>query len=231
MGLLAAALDAGYGAAPDDMLGMSAAKWDALRQYQIVRLLQLTALMEVTAATPITVKRAEFVDALESSEKVHMAYLLGSIFCRVATQAWVQQALAPAALQRFWHLKVAKDAAVTLDFRARAGGTKLDNPDFIFEAGNHWYTAEAKGSFGPESWAVLKVGLLQASKLEELRFFDFTAGVTLQKPIKGFTCTMAYFDAKSRDINVTHLDPAMRARAEPKRWTMDDGRWSTDRKE
>jgi hypothetical protein len=206
--LLAAALDAGYGAGPAEMLGASAGEWVKIRRYMRARFECLLSLLRPSTAIPSTIGRSVVVDALEMTEKIHMAFLLGTVFCRVANREWTQHILTGVgSIDRFWHRQVATHQAVCLQHAARAGTEKVQNPDFLFRAGGEWFSGEAKGSFANEDWDILRDGLQQASKLTTLKFFDLDAMDWQDELIRGFSCTQAWFEPSTHELQVTHVDP------------------------
>jgi hypothetical protein len=206
--LLAAALDAGYGNGQGELLGASASEWAAVQSYMRARFECLLSLLRPSSSVPPTILRGIVVDALEMTEKIHMAFLLGTVYCRVANCEWTQHVastLGP--IDRFWHRQVATHQAVSLEHTAREGTGKVQNPDFLFRAGGEWFSAEAKGSFAGEDWEILRGGLQQASKLTTLKFFDLNAMAWQDEVIRGFTCTQAWFDSTTQELQVTHVDP------------------------
>ena len=207
--LLNAALNTGYGSTPAEMTGLGPPDWKSLQSYLKARLGMMLSTLDETL-TPPDVRLSPILEVLESSEKLHMAYLLGSVMCRVATDAWATAHNPPLQVNRFWHWKVARDAAVNLDSKVQKGKGKVSNPDFIFQLSNgSWFAAEAKGSYGGESWTELSSGLEQASKFSRIAFYDLAAHQVVRSSMKGFTCTLAHF--KKGQLQVAHVDPPIDA--------------------
>lgn len=215
--ILKAALNSGYGVDRKEMQLLTAKKWSpkewaALEKYLQARLKMLLAVL-VESGTPSVVTLLGVADMLEASEKVGIAYALGSIFCRVATDAWIDNFHPKQTVQHFWHWKVACDKAVNLG-ALRNLVKKSENPDYIFSVKDTWYCVEAKGTLEGEDWNVLKVGLHQAKKIGSLELIDPLAPyLPVPRPIQGFACTLAYFD-KADALQIIHLDPPV---SKPKR--------------
>lgn len=199
--LEAAALDAGYGARAAEAPGVAAADWPGLVAYQRARHGLLMSLLSVTGGR---VTKQAFVARVEKTERVGLGFLLGSVLCRLATERWASEVLA-ATLNRFWHVSVTTDPAASL--RHWPAGVQALLPDYVFRAGRHWYTAEAKGSCDGLAWGQLRSGLMQASSVTNIAFVRRPGGGRpLQAaPVKAATCTMAHF--RGERLHVAHVDP------------------------
>jgi hypothetical protein len=204
--MLAAAINCGYGNTPGEMVTpLNFPWWPDLQKYLTARLHLLMSLLDEVSAPP-NVRCTPFAPLVETTEIGDMSTLLGMLLCRVATERWAAKFRKGSKVVRFWHWKVTRDAATCMDSQVRPGIRDVNNPDFIYQLEDGWYTTEAKGTFGAEDWSDLRKGLEQARKFDAIAFNDLSANAIVQAPVIGFSCTMAYFD-KQAELQVTHLDP------------------------
>ena len=196
--LYRAALNAGYGGTRSASTGLTVSEWRALRRYLRTR---LDLMVSMLVNTPVAIMKNPAVDHLERTEVRALSYLLGSIFCRVATDAWAEQV--PVSIDRFWHWSVVCDKACCA---ARPGLERDQNPDYLVQVNGAWHTVEAKGTFGSLHWDALQRGLRQAMKWNAIGIVGATTPASSNVAITDFVCTMASFDATDI-LHLTHLDP------------------------
>jgi len=206
-----AAVNCGYGAVPAELFSVSPSPpwWPALTAYFQARLTLLTSLITTTGTRTYSSIPLEH---LETTEKGDASYLFGMLFCRVATDQWVQDYMPMQTVTNFWHLRVAKNSAASLWAVTRPWGKDVQNPDFIFQLKNgDWYSIEAKGTFEDERWTLVQDGLLQANKITRINYIDLSSATATRKSkkITNYACTLAYFDAKN-ELQVIHADPVVK---------------------
>lgn len=203
--LVKAALNSGYGSHHYDRLNISQAEWNTFGNFLNQRFHMLLALL-TSASLPLTCGTVHKL--LETTELMPMSNLLGSIFCRIASDSWESTFNHQGKILHFWHWKIFRNPAVQLTGQHRLGMVKVLNPDFVFKTSRGWYTVEAKGSFdrNPQVWTELRWGLQQAAKFEQISIYEIRSCQTIKFPVSGYACTMAYFD-QNQHLQVTHLDP------------------------
>ena len=205
--VIAGLLNIGYGANAGELgLLLKKTEWAALQEYLKLRLKSILALLPQDAATPPNTLRSPAIPYLESTEKIHMAFVLGGVFCYLGTNEWVKKVkLANNGILRFWHRSVAASTAVQLTQTVNSSSL---NPDYLVETSFGWCSVEAKGSFNAESWTYLRDGLKQAAKIDVIEFFDLTTKPALNcnAMIADFLCAHTWFSEVDKHLNVTVLD-------------------------
>lgn len=205
------ALNSGYGATSSELFGLPPLLWwTELQAYLKARLALTDSLLSTTGGV---ITSSFPLKRLEKTEQGDMSYMVGMLFCRVAAEEWVNQYVAGATITKFWHLSVAENSAASLSFVTSKGGKRVLKPDFIFElSSGDWYTIEAKGTFDNRRWSLLKPGLKQASKIQNITYWDHSSKpspIFKTEKIKGYACTLTYFDKKN-ELQVTYVDPVVR---------------------
>lgn len=209
--LLACSLDAGHGWPLLEAKKVLSVDRQALHVHLVRRFKSLMAALPVYGTPPV-VRRGGFIDLLDSSEQSALSFLLGAVCCRLGTAAWASTK-GPHPLTSFWHFKLALDAAACLAEASDVNFPDAENPDYIFETAQGWFTAEAKGSWDGMKWQDLEDGLWQASKFATLQFADPITGAFVPEPIEACTCTRA--DFYKGELRLTHVDPPRVGRAPP----------------
>ncbi|WP_143432966.1 hypothetical protein [Herbaspirillum camelliae] len=206
-GLMAMALNSGYGAVPTELFTPTAVSWwRHMRRYLIGRLSLANRLIS-RQGTPPTIQSVIPLDLLEKTESGDLATLFGMIFCRAAAEIWATRYQGGAKITRFWHVQIAKDNATKLDITTDLFYDDALNPDYVFELdGKNWFSLEAKGTFGPKRWTFLQPGLKQASKILSISFINPATNFRYKRNIKSYACTLCYFDSQ-RELQVIHVDP------------------------
>lgn len=202
--VLAATLDCGYGLHPKALISAPTSTWASICSFANIKRRMLLSLVE--ESKPSSCRLKDFADFLEKSDRSSASFAIGQIFCRLATGHWYASFQDNTRIHRYWHLDVAAHPAVSMT----GAGPSLNslNPDYLVED-NHgnWSAVEAKGSLDGLNKERLRDGLRQAAKFPGIRFIDPLSGNERFEPISSAVCVSSYFDLKSRELQVLHLDP------------------------
>lgn len=209
--LLAAALDCGYGAHNEvdqiSFLNIPALLRKRLRFYQKSRMRLLWSLLDWTSGPSL--KRHGVVKYIESTEKGDAAFILGCIGMRLAVEEWLKSK--NKAFKRLWHYSVYTNCSVALNYVNVCGTDGRSRPDFLMQDMNDdWYAVEAKGSLDSLDWNRVREGLIQASQIEKLSYWEPSTYQLNIRQINAYGCGATQF-SKNGQLELVFIDPPANA--------------------